>query len=417
MVAGLGRDSVLTEATGFPLWLEMTRFFADINCALCSGGDLVEAVESAADELEVNIRTYNLEFIKSKTVIPHKNRLDTVYSFPRMIGNNGRPLLDAISPHERRGAVRVASAVIESFLLGTDTDSFAVMMSPSGWSGYVDENGQDINYLNTETMIFWKNHSGILTGLTLVTDLTLGQAEAVMNSLGVDLILTETDEKERLVAIVSNPALLSFPRSHINPFEYVLDKILAQRGTEAIKLLHKDGSCEERSVEQTREDIRRFDELLLFDQKEEELIFNLREFIRENIYRIDEGRVQEALAKEIERTVLSLVGEYLKKNTTTWEGFPDWYTDRMMRCLFLQNPENFWREIAFLKSRAGCSTGISSAAIMPAVSSSGSGILTAESDHYGSLEFYCPRCHKINRRPKGKLIPNCQHCGTTDVRC
>lgn len=39
-----------------------------------------------------------------------------------------------------------------------------------------------------------------------------------------------------------------------------------------------------------------------------------------------------------------------------------------------------------------------------------------ESDQYGSLEFDCPGCHQTNRRPKGQLIPNCQHCGK-DVRC
>lgn len=42
----------------------------------------------------------------------------------------------------------------------------------------------------------------------------------------------------------------------------------------------------------------------------------------------------------------------------------------------------------------------------------------AESDKYGSLEFECPNpdCKKINRRPKGQLIPNCQYC-KADVRC
>lgn len=39
-----------------------------------------------------------------------------------------------------------------------------------------------------------------------------------------------------------------------------------------------------------------------------------------------------------------------------------------------------------------------------------------ESDQYGSLEFQCPKCKITNRRPKGQLIPNCQHC-KADVRC
>ena len=39
-----------------------------------------------------------------------------------------------------------------------------------------------------------------------------------------------------------------------------------------------------------------------------------------------------------------------------------------------------------------------------------------ESDQYGSLEFECPKCNRVNRRPKGHLIGNCQHC-SVDVTC
>lgn len=39
-----------------------------------------------------------------------------------------------------------------------------------------------------------------------------------------------------------------------------------------------------------------------------------------------------------------------------------------------------------------------------------------ESDRYGSLEFDCPKCNRTNRRPKGELISNCQHCNA-DVTC
>ncbi|HCB23094.1 hypothetical protein A3H81_04340 [Candidatus Daviesbacteria bacterium RIFCSPLOWO2_02_FULL_38_18] len=42
--------------------------------------------------------------------------------------------------------------------------------------------------------------------------------------------------------------------------------------------------------------------------------------------------------------------------------------------------------------------------------------LFAGKDKYGSLEFECPKCGATNRRPRGQLIPNCQHCGK-DVRC
>jgi hypothetical protein len=41
---------------------------------------------------------------------------------------------------------------------------------------------------------------------------------------------------------------------------------------------------------------------------------------------------------------------------------------------------------------------------------------TEDGDKFGSLEFDCPKCRRTNRRPRGKLIPNCQKCGA-DVTC
>ena len=219
---GLGRDSVLTEETGFTLGMEMVRLGNDLNFALASGKNLAEALNFATDELEVNIRTYVVEFIKSKTVLPHKNRFDVFDGTQRMVGNNGRPVVDAISSQERKGSVLQVSKTIESFLLTAGPNSFAVMMSPDGWSGYLDKNGQGHNHFNAETMIFWKDQKGVLKGLTLVTDLKQDQAAAVMKRLGVsEQLLGGDSEEDRLSNIVRNPALLSFPRSDITPFEQV----------------------------------------------------------------------------------------------------------------------------------------------------------------------------------------------------
>lgn len=389
MYPGLGRDSVLTEETGFPLWLEMNRFFNDLNFALSSGMNLAEALRFATDELEVNIRTYTVEFIKSETVLPHKNRFDVVDGVSRMVGNNKRPLLDAISSQERRGSVLQASRVVEFFLTTGDPNSFAVMMSPDGWSGYVDRSGQSHNHLNAETMIFWKDQQGVLKGLTLVTDLKQDQAAEVMKSLGVpEQALGGISEEDRLVNIVRNPALL---RSDANPFEYVLDKILAVRGRENIRLLQKEGPPEIRPIEETRKDIQRFDELLLFGQKEEELIFNLREFIMGRIYQLGGRNAQEAITKEIERTVLKLAGEHLRKNTSSWKGFSDVYRASVIQYPLPQDIGDFRMEIAFLKSRAGCPTGGGSGRGLRGISL-GSAVTWSSGGSREAREGVCSEC-------------------------
>jgi hypothetical protein len=39
------------------------------------------------------------------------------------------------------------------------------------------------------------------------------------------------------------------------------------------------------------------------------------------------------------------------------------------------------------------------------------------SDKYGSREFICPACSKINIRPESQLLENCAHCGSEKVAC
>ncbi len=415
---GLGRDSVLTEETGFTLGMEMVRLGNDLNFALASGKNLAEALNFATDELEVNIRTYVVEFIKSKTVLPHKNRFDVFDGTQRMVGNNGRPVVDAISSQERKGSVLQVSKTIESFLLTAGPNSFAVMMSPDGWSGYLDKNGQGHNHFNAETMIFWKDQKGVLKGLTLVTDLKQDQAAAVMKRLGVsEQLLGGDSEEDRLSNIVRNPALLSFPRSDITPFEYVLDKILAVRRREDFRLLQKEGDPEIRSIEKTREDIRKFDELLLFDQKEEELISNLREFILGRIYKLGDRNTQERIAKEIERTVLSLAGEHLRKNPATWESFSGVYKAKVIQNPFVQDLDNFGLEIAFLKSRAGCPSGSFVARVLGGVSLGTEVIGETMPSTVTAAELadkdFCIRCGACGKYiwrivRKGGACPKCQ---------
>lgn len=348
MMPGLGRESRLNEETGFVLWLEVKRFYNDLNFALYSGKSLVEALNSAAKELEVNIRDYDVEFIKSKTVIPHLNRFAIVGGVQRMVGNNGRPVVDAISSQERNGSVLEAAKIVESFLLSAEPNSCTVTMSPSGWSGY------ELRHKNAQVIVSWKDQGEVLRGLTLVSDLSEKQARQVMIDLGVsETVLTGENEQERLVNIVRNPALL---RSDTNPFEYVLDKILAVRGREDIKLLQKDGSLEQRSVEQTREDIRRLDKLLIFDQEEESCIRGLLEFIRGRVFQIGDKNTQEAVVKEIEKTVLNLAREHLRKNNTNWRDQHD-YGVKAAQDYFNQDSDDFRPEMAFLKSRGGCPTG------------------------------------------------------------
>lgn len=413
--------------------MEIGRFIRDINRGLNEGKSLAEAVENSANEFEINLREYYLEIIKQKPVLPHLNRLDEKNGQSRMVGNNGEPVVNSISAQERNSAPLQASKKIEEFLLSAPNNSFAVLMSPSGWNGYIDTDGiEDESHLNSETMVFWKDQTGTLKGLTLVTDLSNDQTAQVMTSLEVSKqALTGNNEKEKIANIVRNPAMLSFPSSTINPFEYVLDKILAARGINDIKLKQHDGSMEIRSVAQIISDIQNFKELLAFSQEEENLVSSPKKFILEQSENLGNKSVQQEIIYKIEKAVLLLTRKYLidsgrsSQPTSPYPihtniSFPD--NQINFRDMLSIIDDNFAPEIAFLKTRAGCPARSGSGRSLRGISLGSSlvgGISGgfSESDQYDSLEFPCPVCNGTNRRPKGEFVKFCQHCGTDKVAC
>ncbi|OGE72530.1 hypothetical protein A3H40_00310 [Candidatus Daviesbacteria bacterium RIFCSPLOWO2_02_FULL_38_15] len=330
-----------------PKWdtlMEMGRLVDDINAGLAEGKSIVDAVGKSAQELEMNIRSYNSEIIKSKAVLPHLNRFAQVESVTRIVGNNGRLFVDAISAKERKGAVLEASRVIEDSLIAAENNSFAVLMSPDGWHGFTDKNGREVSpHLNTQVLVFWKDPNGRLKGLTFHIDLEYDKAREVMLSLGVSQEALEgKTEKDRLVNMVKNPALLSLPQAYSNVFEYVLDKILAARGNRDFRLLQQDGSVEIRPVADVRRDIARFDQLLLGSRKEEEHIAGLINYNLSKASNIQDRSIQQQIIYKIEKTILFLTRVYLKESG---------------KLPVLQQDDNFALERAYLKTRAGCPPG------------------------------------------------------------
>ena len=362
----------LKEA-GYDVLMEMGRFFRDVNTNLSMGKSLAEAVSISAGELEVGLRSFDLEIIKSRPVLPHLNRFGLKDGKLRMVGSSGEPVVDGITAKERNGSVLQASHSIENFLLSAPNNSFAVLMNPAGWNGFVDDYGREAEpHLNAEVMVFWKDQNGDAKGLTIVADLSEEQASQVMVSLGVGLLVpsevegdsSEVKARERLASIVRNPALLSLPRVYANPFEYVLDKILAERGRGDFRLLQRDGSWEIRPVQVVREDIQRFDELLLFGMEEERLVTEPKQFILGNVTSLGDRSTQQEIINRVEKAILLLTREQIKPASASVipgevlrSRGPQ---DRGARIYTNRLNDDFTPEIMFLKTRAGCPARVSS---------------------------------------------------------
>ncbi|MBI3109593.1 hypothetical protein HYZ06_00990 [Candidatus Daviesbacteria bacterium] len=364
---------------------EIKRFIYDINAGLENGNNLSEAVNASAGEIVNNIVAYYNEITRQKPFLVHTNRFDEYKGQRRLVGNNGRPVVDAITAEERKGAVLQASQKIEADLLDAPNNSFMVLMSPAGLNGFVGEHGQRLSHLNTEVMIFWKNQNGLLKGGTLVLDLMYQQAEMVMADLGVTKKLSDADELERLANIVRNPILFAFPRSDMTPFEYVLDKILARRGSSDFRLRQQDGSIETRSIAEVRADIRGFDKILELTDEEEKCLAGFRQFILDNQERVNEKGVQQAIINRMGKAVLIMARIYLESKNP----------DRMIAFHSPQpsasyHEDNFDREIAYLLTRAGCPPGGSSGLRVLSGISLGSGFSGFGGG--GKSEWFCIRC-------------------------
>lgn len=344
--------------------MEMSRFFKDINAGLETGDTLDEAVRKSAQELEMNVRAYHAEITKSRPVLLHLNRFESVDGQIRMAGNNVKPIVDSISPKERRGSVLYASKEIEDSLVAAKENSFAVLMSPPGWHGFTDEFGREISpYRNAQSLVFWKDRKGQLKGLTFHLDLELGQAENVMSELGVsERVIEGKTEKDRIVDVVKNPALMSLPEEYSNPFDYVLDKILVARGNHAFRLIQEKGEPEIWPIEQIREDIRNFDQLLKGSLEEEGFIAELKDFILKHALQVKEKHIQQEIIYKVEKTILRLARQYLQDTgqLSIYQPTGIFEVSRQTyRGILTEGDDNFAVEIAYLKTRAGCPPGVS----------------------------------------------------------
>lgn len=404
-----------------PKWhmrMEMSRFLRDINTGLEQGKTLEEAVSKSAFELEMNIRAYHAEITKSKATLLHLTRFESREGVVRMVGSNGKPVVDAISPKERRGAVLTGSRKVEESLVAAENNSFAVLMSPAGWNGFTDQYGNETSpHLNSQALVFWKDPNGDLKGLTFHIDLEYEQAKRMMLGLGIsEEDLNGETEKDRIVNMVKNPAFCSLPAAYANPFEYVLDKIIAERGTSPFRLLQQNG-VEIRTIEEVREDIKRFDQLLTGSQEEERLINELKGLILQQASRVKERIVQQQIIDSVEKTILRLARGYLQQTGQLPVYHPNAVSELGNYKTSARGDNEFGLVIAFLETRAGCPSSVVARALagvsLGSISgvSIGGGSSFVESDQDGPLEFSCHNCEATLRRPRGGRLSSCHNCG------
>ncbi len=423
----VGRNSRL-EKTGFNLPLEMFRLFSNYNQNIRKGKTPSEALMLSVSESEINIRTFIIEYIESKTVLPHVSRLGEVDGAVRMVGQNGVPVVSGITSEERSGATREASVKAESFLTEDGTKKAAnrvsVINSPVGHSGRINQQGKKINYKVNQTIVSYTGEQGELHSITLVSDLNQDQSRRLSISLGVEESLLEgATEAEQVANIVRNPALFSYGRSIANPVRHVLDQIIAIRGNGDFRLEQDDGTVEVRSVAETRQDIENYGELLKFNPVWEGFIKKLTDLMLAQGYDLNKPFVQHLIAKKTEETILEITVDHLEKtkpelfsivpdNVIYFNSFSESsrYSTYGIKGVYINESPNMARyaiATQYLETRSGCNSGEESGESI----SGGSSSESSSGSSWGSSESKKGKCRKCGRSKKDGHYhcprPNC----------
>lgn len=410
------------QKAGWDSAAEIKRFIGDVNLGLIKGLTPEQAVVFSTQILTDHIRFYDAEFIKQEPVLPHRNYFGFWQSEKRLLGNNSRPVIDSVDAYERMGSVKRAAKKVEDYLLEAENNSFVVSMSAKGPSGYLDENGSDVPYLNTYILVDWKDENGNLKGITLVTDLTIDQAEKVMADLGApaNFLAKKGTQMQRVVNILENPAMPSLPEAYHNPLEFVFDAVLAVRGEGDIYLQQKNGKVEIRPVVQVRQKIATYESLLDLNTTTDRLVKEIQDFVLANYQQVGDPSFQQKIIDMAQETVLLFTKYYRKHHQSNLSicSF-DRYAKDDREIIRIQRREDireiYRQEIALLQTRAGCPNAVKRAAGRSA--GVGGVLIFGESDSMGSLYFACPVCGAVNKRPWEGYVDSCQSCGSKEVAC
>lgn len=306
IMSGLGKDSSL-EKTDWNSELEMTTLFKNYNNYISEGRSASLALELSFLEVEQDIRTFTLEFIQAKLVIPFLVSLDASAEHSIVSRYDNRSVVSKTSSEERFGANLDAAKTIDEFMRTAPANSLAILNSPPGWTGWFDSQGKPITYTDNQMTVYWKEEGDVLNALTIVSDLNYEQSKQYSTEFGVDKTKLEGDtDQEKVANLVRNPILLSFPKDGQSPVERAVEKLLAIRGLGDIKVQKKDGTFESKPVTELIEGIARREDMLNFCEEVEQVILQLKEYLFSKLDNLGDFNTQKTISSVVDRAILEI---------------------------------------------------------------------------------------------------------------
>lgn len=262
-------------------------------------------------QTEQDIKGFILEYLAEGLVFP------IFYKVKRGEGRVTAPLYgdknieDTVSEQERDGSVKRSVRKIQQFFLNSNTPdgALAIMTSPSGWSGFTDQEGRPIVYPDSQTHIFQKRTEEIV-GFTIRTDFSLEEHRELLKRLqGYDIVLREatvSDYVNHVVGIIP-----------VNTEMKIQNIVDTMKGTR-IDISQSYFAYKDRSWDEVYRDLDRREELWRFDERTKEIVEEFKEYVFS--HHLTREGVKEALAVTVFRVAKFLRGEKHHQVSKSYKG-------------------------------------------------------------------------------------------------
>lgn len=208
--------------TGFWVEAQVDQFLRDVSGV---GKEVFpDVLERASSKVRLDIEHFEQEYLKQMASLTFnlswqerdgKNRIVcTDYKGASEKDKNGMLWESVTSPIERDGAVYEALfgnkekgiVGIEERLQNAEPGTMAIMVSPSGWSGWTID-GKPYDYNEAQIYGLRKKKDGSLEAYTFRYDATIEENEVLQKTLGLE-IPGYTGERDRIKKMVTNVAFI-----------------------------------------------------------------------------------------------------------------------------------------------------------------------------------------------------------------
>lgn len=373
-----------------------------------------EALHNFKTQTRRDLEGFKLEFLTDHNVYPRLYKRDPDDP-SRLVdpfygkGKDGKliDIVDIVSEEERNGSVKQALAEAKEFLLSAPDGSMSIMTSPIGPTGFKDQDGRGIDYIDSYFFIKVKDKDEVMN-YTIKTDFKLEQSRQAIQRLTGKELAEDAPLEEYVISLAK-----------IRPGEHpivnnVFDAIDLLQSVQPEHAFQDKKAGQRITWDKVKQDIERGEDLYNFDLENKNILDEFEAFF--------EGNIQSKLEIE-QNTALAVLrmSELFFKNRK--KGTPK---EIILEPNILYAPEMFTADtISFgqalrdASKRRGCSGGgegsgstslLSVNTLSPRLGASGV-------DQHGSLDFECPSCHQINTRESGVLLHACKHCKSTAVSC